>query len=589
MSSFQIKVIRGSGEGQIVPVGSGDIVSIGRSRHSNNQIVLSELDVSARHCMVRMDKDGVWLEVLSDKVTEVEGHPLQRGDRIPLYNGQKVNLGKMVSFVLEEADVPEAQKQTPPPPQAFPSAPSAPPPQAFPSAPSVPPQPAVVPSPSNDDVNDDTPTVEFQARIFQFPGTAAGDAPTGEFQPRILSAGGGVPAPAPSVPPPGPTPNGSETAFQPTYSTMPAAATPEKAEEDGNQTRESEFETRYASFDELEIVKKKYQSKRRRKAILLGIAVTLFLGISCSLYFWLRPKDDSEMTWPDDLNLPDAKSAIVFRDYIGLVFPSTLNYKVSEDAVEVFTAFGTKRDIPVHIQVFAWDDPAGLQMNRKDAFSQYRKAKEAEDANLHFDKNDKNERSLFLNEKVKFSAGVPVSYESFTRKLGNESYFGYLVFFRYQAMNVAYWVEAPEATRAKTGEYLEYMLPSMFRVANDITVIHWEGSSKYRKTSGIRDDLEDARIALHGKSPFEFPSIYYYIHSALIKAYLADDQESLKTARDLLYSLRQAQAEEFNNMKLAYDSATRDAGNKNKIRENYNAVFPGDELGDTDYRCGLFK
>ena len=101
MSSCQIKVIRGSGEGQIVSVHSGDIVSIGRSRHSNNQIVLSELDVSARHCMVRMEKDGVWLEVLSDKVTEVDGRSLQRGDRVPLYNGQTVNLGKTVSFVLE--------------------------------------------------------------------------------------------------------------------------------------------------------------------------------------------------------------------------------------------------------------------------------------------------------------------------------------------------------------------------------------------------------------------------------------------------------------------------------------------------------
>jgi len=551
MNSCQIKVIRGSGEGQIVPVHSGDIVSIGRSRHSNNQIILSELDVSARHCMVRMEKDGVWLEVLSDKVTEVDGRSLQRGDRIPLYHGQKVNLGKTVSFVLEEepgaSDVQNQAAQQ----------------QEFPSDSSAPPQSDAAPSPSQNDMDDDTPTVEIHARNLKLPGTFNDDTPTGSFHVRKLPAG--YDAPTPTLPTMrDSTPNGIEAAVD-----SSAQGAPPKKMKDGNtQTLDSEFETRYASFDELEIVKKKYQAKRQWKAILIGIAVTLFLGVSCFLYFWLRTDNDSTMTWPDELNHPNAKSAIVFRDYIGLVFPSTLNYSVSEDAVEVFTAFGTKRDIPVHIQAFAWDDVDGLQLDRKDAFCRYQDKMKAEDVNLNF---DKKERDIFLNEKVKYSPGVPLSYDSFTRKLGSEEYFGYLIFFRYQAMNVAYWVEAPVATRSKTDEYLEYMLPSMFRVANDITAIHWEGSSVFRKNSTIKNDLEDARSKLDGNGA-TYSAIYLSLHSALIKACNKNDQESLKTAQDLLYSFRKNQRDKFGELSLRLNKP-HDRIEEKAIWDDYDLYF----------------
>lgn len=538
MSSCQIKVIRGSGEGQIVSVHSGDIVSIGRSRHSNNQIVLSELDVSARHCMVRMEKDGVWLEVLSDKVTEVDGRSLQRGDRVPLYNGQTVNLGKTVSFVLELKEEPGASdEQTPDS------------------------------SPSQNDIDDDdTPTVEIQTRNLNLPGIGGtGDdvSTTGGLHVRIPPAEHDAPTPTPTLPTmQDATPNGIEA--PPTQATF----SEKKNDDKKNKSGDTEFETRYASFDELEIVKKKYQTKRQWKAILIGIAVTLFLGVSCCLYFWLRTDDESTMTWPDELPNPNATGAIVLRDYIGLVFPSTLNYKESEDAVEVFTAFGTKRDIPVHIQAFAWDDTDELQIDRKDAFSRYRKKMEAEDVNLHF---DKKERNLVLNEKVRNSPGVPLSYDSFTRKLGNESYFGYLIFFRYQAMNVAYWLEAPEATRSKTDEYMEYMIPSMFRVANDITPIFWEGSSSFRKDSMIKYDLEDARSKLDGNGAI-YSSIYLSLHSALIKACMKNDQESLKTAQDLLNRFRKNQRDKFGELSLRYNKP-HDRIEENAIREDYDLYF----------------
>ena len=547
MNSCQIKVIRGSGEGQIVPVHSGDIVSIGRSRHSNNQIVLSELDVSARHCMVRMDKDGVWLEVLSDKVTEVDGRSLQRGDRIPLHHGQKVNLGKTVSFVLE-GEPGDSDAQNDAAQQAFPSDSSEPP-------------------PSQNDIDDDTPTVEMHAPNLKLPGTFDDETPTGGFHVRNLPSGYNN-TPTSTLPT---MQNSAPNRIEAAFNSSAQGAPPEKTKDDNTQTVNSEFETRYASFDELEIVKKKYQTRRQWKAILIGIAVSLFLGVSCCLYFWLRTDDESEMTWPDELPQSNAKSAIVFRDYIGLVFPSTLNYSESEDAVEVFTAFGKMRDIPVHIQAFAWDDTEGLQMDRKDAFSRYKEKMEEEDVSLHF---EKKERTLVLNEKVRNSPGVPLSYDSFTRKLENESYFGYLAFFRYQAMNVAYWVEAPEATRSKTDEYMEYMIPSMFRVANDITVIHWEGSPVFRKNSTIKDDLDDARSALHetSPSPSKFYDIYYSLHSALIKACMANDQESLKTAQDLLYSFRQDQRTEFGNLSFRYDKSSGPAMD-NTIRGEYNTYF----------------
>ena len=534
MNQAQIKVVHGSCEGQIVPIIPGEVVSIGRSRHSNNRIVASELDVSARHCMVRMDDDGsLWLEVLSDKVTELDGQALKSGDRIPLKCGQEIRLGNSVSFVLDSPD-------------------------------------------------DDMPTTSAPSAI-----GSDDDLPTTMVH-SAAGSGDDMPTSALFAPPRG----GSASAAS---GDKPASG----AEPDESQNKTAtEFETRYASYDELEKVKRKYQFKRQMRAVSLGFAVLLFLGMSCASYFMLRTKPEKRLVWPTNLKDPKAKTSAILRDRIGLVFPSTYRCDTSKtDVVDVQTTFGTKRDVPVHIHAEAWDDPEGLQIDRITALNRYMKKMQREDSTVRFPYAKRNENvaageneydlhPFFINKGVSESPGVPLNLVSISRKIGNKDYFGYLIYFRYRDMNISYIVEAPESMKDKTEKGLLEKLGTMFQVGTPLTVLHWEGTSNYRKDTSIDQDLEDARFEMAGP-PDSLHRAYRYILGALIKSRLANDENSLTRATNELGNLRKRQAKFFSDQWAAYRIATdeKDSNQKEKIREECKNIFRDP---DTDYRHDPF-
>lgn len=56
MKNWQIRFVGGSCTGKIVPVRVNEPVNIGRSR--SNSVVLTEPDVSARHCILKAETDG---------------------------------------------------------------------------------------------------------------------------------------------------------------------------------------------------------------------------------------------------------------------------------------------------------------------------------------------------------------------------------------------------------------------------------------------------------------------------------------------------------------------------------------------------
>jgi Nif-specific regulatory protein len=71
-----ITAISGPLEGQVFDLREGEI-SIGR--HSSNAIQLAEISVSRRHCVLRPEDDGVWLEDCgSENGTYLNGRPVER-------------------------------------------------------------------------------------------------------------------------------------------------------------------------------------------------------------------------------------------------------------------------------------------------------------------------------------------------------------------------------------------------------------------------------------------------------------------------------------------------------------------------------
>ena len=277
----------------------------------------------------------------------------------------------------------------------------------------------------------------------------------------------------------------------------------------------------------------------------------------------------------------------MLRKKVGIVFPSTVKYSQDGNNIEVFSQFGKNRDIPLHIIAKSWDDKSSLELDRSEDFSKCLDMLQEKDNTLNFDSND---RLIFVNKDFKDSSGVPLNYISYTRRVENDDYFGYLVFFRYQYEKYICLIEVPMALQWRASYYIRSQVPNMFRIANPITKAYWEGNGNYRRETSIQDDIEEARIALLQKSPVSWPRINLCIKSALIKSCKQGKKEELEQAKLLLLKLRQMQTEWYNAQKLAYLYA-KNNGDKNTMRiiqSNCESAFTAD-FQYSDYRYDLIR
>ena len=273
------------------------------------------------------------------------------------------------------------------------------------------------------------------------------------------------------------------------------------------------------------------------------------------------------------------------QERVALYFPSTLRIELSGDKANIYTAIGTKRDIPLHIQAYVWDDPSGLTIDRMEAFRQCREML----GELKFEQVSP-EPEFVNTEVVEGSAGIPLNYASYSRTVGDDEYFGYLVFFRYQIQNFYCMMELPKATEAKTRNWLKDTLSDMFIISDVIVPAYWEGSSQYRKDKSIEDDLKDANLALKGNET-EWPTAARCIQGALIKSFQNHDDRNLENATGLLLSLRKEQEKWYHTKKLSYDKAKAN-DEKQAIKDipgEVNGMFNHEQFKYSDYRYDIVK
>ncbi|MBQ4481292.1 MAG: FHA domain-containing protein [Victivallales bacterium] len=100
-----IEIIQGSLAGRSFPLVPASALSLGRSRSCTVHFV--EPDVSGRHVTLTMGQSGgnVMMEVISSRVTLVNGTPARMGDQLELDNGTIVQLGGNVRFKIVKTSV----------------------------------------------------------------------------------------------------------------------------------------------------------------------------------------------------------------------------------------------------------------------------------------------------------------------------------------------------------------------------------------------------------------------------------------------------------------------------------------------------
>ena len=542
MKEYKVLFLTGSKKGEEFPLETGQALSMGRS--NTNTVILTEHDVSKKHCILRYDRASdeqgdIIMEVISSRITKLEGSNLSGGAVIRLQPGQKVALGSEVIFTVQECGS-EKTSHGALDEEETTSALAV-------EARDVSPDEEATDLSPDEEATDLSPDDEATSlEDFQI---ATDKSKTGtkiSLKKEDMSIKTSQ--------------NDSERKVGSKF--RESSLHEESTTFDSTGTYTLSANTRVASIEEIEIIKKTYSQKQKRRTVLIVLPAVVFLVAMIVVYFSLRTESEADVTWPADLQDAKATTALVLRKNVGIVFPSTVKYSVEENNIEVFSAFGKNRDIPFHIIAKSWDDPVSLEIDRNEDFKKCLEMLQEKDNTITFDTND---GMFFVNTELKDSAGVPLNYVSYTRRLDNDDVFGYLVFFRYQNEKYIALFEVPFSTQWKTNYYIRTQLAQMFRIANSITASHWEGTSHYRRNTTVQGDLEEARMELLQKAPGNWSRIFFCLQSALVKAMQNNQREELEQGKAMLVKLRQIQTEWYSAQKLSYLYALNNKEKKETI------------------------
>ena len=372
--------------------------------------------------------------------------------------------------------------------------------------------------------------------------------------------------------------------------TVPAASgdeTVSAASDDGVPDETLAFQTRAASDEELDNIKKAYRAKRRRKVFLIAFPIFLFFVLAVSLYFYLKPSSEEFVTWPMDEHGNYLNEFLQTAPYLALVFPKAAGCtaKTKDGITEIETRLGKFQDVRLHMIASGSREAASLLQDHPAAFDAWMEKMRDREPTISF---GGDRSTVFLN--CSRGAGIPLSFVSYTRRVDNDDFWGFALFLR-EADNIhTVMIEIPINEKWRAERFLRAQVAGMVIYAIKSSGEHWEGSSTYRKNSSVEDDLHEAGSFMQREAPVYWGRIFYLIRSALIKSAAAGDQKTLDLARKMLVKLREQQTIWYNTQKLAYQYADRngDRGIMNSIQSMAESVFSA-EFQYADFRYDLIK
>ena len=546
-NKFQIKFTAGTLASQVFEIQPGVVIALGRSR--SNTIVLSEPDVSARHCILRQDQqaeEGIWIEVVSSRTTVLDGKALQIGDKALITDGKQVTLGEKAAFVLMKVA-------------------------------------------NNTAENDDMPTGQIQN----------GD----DMQTQAVPAEDDQQTRAATM---------EKTAAQAQTAEQPPA--PETAAAGSDTEFETvAVQTRIASTEEIDFIRRGHQKKRLIRFWLIVIPIVIFVVASFALYF--QPQEEPILIWPET-NPPGAQYGYMITSYVKIVFPGTSDMSYNYDSenkifyLEAHSAFGKNREIPLNVYAQHWISLDALTKTRLQAFDEcldHLKKKKLDthlklEHALHpkwtapeYMKKDKEGNTSFVNEN---SAKVPVIYTAYSRDAvdqnGNTtSMSGFLIFFRYGALCGYAMFEIPSAFFDKNRELFQSLLWYLFIIsapANnpDFAGKYWEGSPDYDEKTDIDgpDGLMKQIEVLEKEGGYtNWWKRYYKIRSVLIR--LRKKGDDLTEAENHLLKLRKEQKNTYAKWRSIMAGSSRETEKTRVKRDSKQAFSP--EFESIDYRYGTIR
>ena len=491
--------------------------------HSNN-VCLKSPDISGRHCIVRAGSaSNITLEILSSRVSKHNDRLLNIGDVAEIAVGDRIQMGNDTVFVLEYADLK-----------------------------------TVIAA----DDDDKTVLPELNAENSDAERTVADN---------ITAV------------------NASETK---NAEAVPSAAqtvlySDDSENDDGESFETVAFQTRIASDEELDEIKKSFKRQHFKKVVMIALPILLFLAGAITVYLHLKPETEEFLTWPTDEKGTMLEEFKVVAPYLAVCYPAVDGAEVQSkgNTVTLVTRIGKLQDVPLYIQATTENDLKTLKVEHNRAFDMWCEKMKEKDPSISF---GADKVMYFLNRS--YGGGVPMSFVSYTRRKGSDDFWGYALFIR-NAQNIhTIFLEVPFADRWRAKKFLPYQLPGMVIYAVRRTAEHWEGNESFRADSSVKDDLEEAEEFMKREAPVYWGRIFYLIRSALIKATVSNNADDIAAAKKLLVKLREQQSSWYNTQKLAYQYAERngDKNAMNSIQTMCESVFSA-EFQSADFRYDLIK
>ncbi len=391
---------------------------------------------------------------------------------------------------------------------------------------------------------------------------------------------------AKTVPPPGRMVKGDAAATDPPASApTPAPSDPPHVNVSSDANDTVAIQTRIASDDELDDIRRMYRARRRRRAMAVVVPAILFLVAAIAAWIWFRPKTEEFVSWPEDAQGRSLDHNVLVAPYLAMTVPDSAGCRVQkgEGNVEVWTFAGIRRDVPMHFQVATATSTNELTIGRDRSFDAWLKMQRS--ADISFNPSTDRHRMWVCRES---GNGILVNYVSYTRRIGEEDYYGYLLYLRFEDTTHAIFAEVLLKDRWRADPLLRGNLSSFVWFAAKRAPAAWEGHDSIRPGNCPKCDLDEAeRYFSHdGKlAAADWDAVWYRVRSALVKSKRSGNVKELSRARSLLLRLRAVQADWYAEQRSAWNMADRcdDSRMKRSIQASGEAAF-SEDFRNYDYR-----
>lgn len=345
------------------------------------------------------------------------------------------------------------------------------------------------------------------------------------------------------------------------------------------------IQTRIASDEELEDIRRAHRVRQTRRTMAIIVPAILFLIAAIAAWMLFKPKTEEYVSWPEDSQGRSMDRNVLVSPYLAMTVPNSTSCRVEkrENNVEVWTFAGIRHDVPMHFQAVSSSSTNELMIGRDRSFDGWLKAQRI--ADVSFNPSTDRQRMWVCRQS---GNGILVNYVTYTRRIGEDDYYGYLLYLRFEDATHAIFAEVLLKDRWRSDPLLHGNLSSFVWFAAKRVPVAWEGHDVIRVGCSPENDIDEAEryFSPDGRLAAAYwDAVWYRVRSALVKAKLSGDDVMLSRSRTLLLRLRTAQTDLYAELRNAWNQADRceDIRTKQTVQISGEAAF-SEDFRNYDYR-----